>query len=57
MRGGKAVLKGLFMYEVCDVRIKLSAFIALQKLMCRVGQMIQTSGITTAYFHDRRNGL
>jgi hypothetical protein len=31
MMGGKAVLKGLFMYEVCDIRMKLSVFITLQK--------------------------
>ena len=55
MMGGKAVLKGLLMYEVCDVRIKLSAFITLQKLMRRVGHRIQTSGISAAYFHHRRN--
>jgi hypothetical protein len=52
--GGKGVLRGLLMYEVSDVRIKLSAFITLQKLMRRVGHRIQTSGISTAYFHDRR---
>jgi len=49
--GGKAVLKGLLMYVVCDVRIKLSALITLQKLMYRVSHRIATSGISVAYIH------
>ena len=57
--GGKAVLMGLLMYVVSDVGMKLSTFITLQKLMCRVGHRIQTSGISAAYFHvhDKRNRL